>query len=147
MVREHLEHPVTFTGVVIVLALWAAVLFRPLLPELEGKLFPIVENARVTSYVPVPDDPHATIVWGVYDQVRDCGFRRIEWYLGTPETGTLLGLERDEQFTRREIGEKIPFGPWKIFVPPSQLIETSALVVYSCHAFWDTVMVFRSPLD
>ena len=132
-------------GAPLGIVMWGLILFYPLLPDIEGRMFPVVTNVAITDYISADDAAHASVIYGEFDKVRACAFRRMNWYLGNRNTGPLIGVAFDEDEQVREIGSHNIFGPWLVFIRAEQFPETTAEVVHRCHPFWITRTQFKQP--
>jgi hypothetical protein len=118
----------------------AAFYLTPLAGRVEGQLFPVATDVRITATERTGTT--WTRFWGGFDKVRDCDFVRIDWALQIGENYAVADFRFDEgPKIRYEGGED--FGPWAVQLSTEQLQERGyAVVFHRCHPFWLTETLF-----
>lgn len=115
--------------------------FGPALGRIEGKFWPVVRAAQITS---VTDDGLTSVFEGTTDKIRDCDFISIRWFVGQHDGAArsdaqLLILERDKLRPISPFG----FGPWAVRLSEADLRGNSfAEVQHDCHMLFPTVTRF-----
>lgn len=127
----------------IAFAALAIVIVHPLLPAIEGELFPVVSDATITH---VEAQSNGTVlIHGEFEKFRNCAFLGLSWYLGTPQTGSIIPVEFSKAIDRDE-GPAL-FGPWRLLMRQDQLGQSTAIVTHRCHPFWATETHFYPSVD
>lgn len=107
---------------------------------IEGKLFPVTRDTRVTALA--PDGPGRSLIWGQSIHERDCALIRLEWRIGTPDHYDVVDVVFLEPAKARGEG-RFRFGPWRLHASIDQLRDRSfARAVHRCHPFWETETLF-----
>lgn len=116
-------------------AIWIAAA-QTIMPELEGRLFPVAEALAVAVS---PADDNRSNVYG--SMVKHRGSCEIQGIILTrvTQSGDFLGtVQYERNFRHAEQGVQ-SFGPWLVYAAPdiadSQL---RAVAVHRCHPFWLT---------
>lgn len=127
----------------LVLALMAGVAALPLFERYEPRLFPVLDEMRVTS---VHRDRLGAVLSGELVKRRPCDFVELTFYAGDPDDpeaprerlrATFLDRSLDVSATR-ELGRQ-PWGPWRLERPahvsgPSVFMRAT----HRCHDMWRT---------
>lgn len=128
-----------FSALIVTLAALSALLFGG---AVEGRLYPVVDNVELTRAVLASDT--TTRIWGAFEKRRDCAFVRVEWWIGSPKSGSQVSVVFEEAAKDRNDGRQY-FGPWLVRVPTDVFPFTTAIAVHRCHPFWETRTVFLQP--
>ncbi|WP_424967346.1 hypothetical protein [Dinoroseobacter sp. S375] len=117
----------------------AAATLRPVAGGVEGRLFPVVKRAQITSVDALGET--RSVIYGTSSRLRSCAFRRVDFFLGTPEANARVDLDMRETSKVRPGGE-FDFGPWLVQLTPDQFPRAFAVVKHRCHPFWLTESLF-----
>lgn len=126
----------------LVALVWVAILIGKsnLLPHLEGALFPVLGGTSITRATQRADG--VTVFYGRATKLRECAFRRVEWFWKLGEVDVPLPLYFLRSDGLRPIAD-FAFGPWGISLPKDRLLrESYGVVWHKCHPFGLTATRF-----
>ena len=104
--------------------------------KVEGALFPVVVDTKITSADRISS--LNTRVTGSATKLRECSFVRIEWFLGTPKLSAYIPVVFEER-SKVRTAEAFQFGPWILRMSPEEVRDFSYAIVYhKCHPLWLT---------
>ena len=132
MVKRHI--PNLIFAIVLAMAAWP--LINTYGPRIEGYLFPVSANVRITSYL--PKILGWTEISGAADKLRSCNFDRLEWFL--ENDGSIVRAEVNflERTKARPSGD-FNWGPWAVRLEAREIeTKSTAYVYHRCHPFWLT---------
>lgn len=118
-----------------ILGVLAFILFKPMLPEFEGDLFPVVVDANITA-VESTGDMH-TDIRGETTKVRACEWIKTEVWAGEPGRSMLLSVTRPDGLTNFGLGRSA-WSPMRLPLPQQLTTRATAVVEHRCHALWNT---------
>lgn len=121
------------------LVLLLALVLLPLLAPVEGRLFPVVKRAQITSVEAQGET--RSVIYGTSSRLRECDFHSVDFFLGTPEASARVDLEFLEASKNRP-GGGFEFGPWLVQLTPDQFPRAFAIVKHRCHPLWLTESLF-----
>lgn len=114
----------------IVVSLWNIVL--TVMPSVEGRHLPVVSDFTINEIK--PQNEVYSYFWGDFEKLRECEFKRLEWFLVVSDNRVALDFEFAEASKVRPEGEH-GFGPWRIQATPEQL--EGRVVGYAYHRCHD----------
>lgn len=134
-------HMLVQISIASVLAAMLVTLLQAVMPDVEGKLFPVATAYDVT-FLDTPSQ-NSTVIEGYMDKKRQCDFLAMRAYLhDTNGNRVLANLDVKETVKLRTEG-RWPWGPWTVNIPIFQAASTLLIETdHKCHPLWLTRTVF-----